>query len=72
MITKGLMSSNTDEWATPKKLFEELDKKYHFTLDPCATKENHKCNKYYTKEDDGLSKMWGGKEYLLTHLTEEK
>ena len=60
MITKGLMSSNTDEWATPKLFFQELDNKYHFTLDPCATKENHKCDKYYTKEDNGLEKSWGG------------
>ena len=60
MITKGLMSSNTDEWATPKLFFQELDNKYHFTLDPCATKENHKCDTYYTKEDNGLEKSWGG------------
>lgn len=60
MINKGLMSSNTDEWATPIKLFEELDNKYHFTLDPCSTKENHKCKKYYTKEDNGLEKSWEG------------
>ena len=46
MINKGLMSSNTDEWGTPKLFFEELNKKYHFTLDPCATKDNHKCEKY--------------------------
>ena len=33
MINKGLMSSNTDEWATPIKFYEELNKKYNFTLD---------------------------------------
>ena len=59
-ITKGMMSSNTDEWATPKLFFEELNKEFNFTLDPCATDENHKCKKYYTKKDDGLSKSWGG------------
>ena len=60
MINKGLMSSNTDEWATPRELYNELDKEFHFNLDPCSTKENHKCNKYYTKEDNGLEKTWGG------------
>ena len=60
MITRGLMSSNTPEWATPKNFFEELDSKYHFTLDPCSTKENHKCDTYFTKEDNGLEKSWGG------------
>lgn len=58
MINKGLMTSNTDEWATPKDFFDELNKEFNFTLDPCATNENHKCEKFYTKEDDGLSKDW--------------
>jgi len=60
MINKGLMSSNTDEWATPKDFFKELNKEFNFTLDPCATDENHKCSKYYTKEDNGLEQKWGG------------
>ena len=60
MINKGLMSSNTDEWATPQKLYDELNKEFNFTLDPCSTKENHKCSTYFTKEDDGLQKEWGG------------
>lgn len=59
MITKGLMSSNSNEWATPKLFFEKLNKKYNFTLDPCCTKENHKCKTYFTKEDDGLIQNWG-------------
>ena len=59
-ITKGLMSSNTNEWATPIKTFQELDAEFHFSLDPCATHENHKCDKYYTIEEDGLQQDWGG------------
>lgn len=51
-------SSKTNEWATPEDFFDKLNKKYHFTLDPCATKENAKCKKYYTKEDDGLAQSW--------------
>lgn len=58
MINKGLMSSNSNEWATPISFYQELDKEFHFTLDPCATDENHKCSKYYTINDDGLSKSW--------------
>ena len=65
MITKGLMSSNTDEWGTPKTFFEELDKEFHFTLDPCATDKNHKCSTYFTKEQDGLKQTWGGVQSLL-------
>ena len=58
MINKGLMTSNTGEWETPQDLFDELNREFNFTLDPCATKENAKCEKFYTKEDDGLSKDW--------------
>ena len=54
------MSSNTVEWATPQAFFDELDKEFHFTLDPCCTLLNKKCKKYYTKEDNGLSKDWQG------------
>lgn len=53
-------SSKTPEWATPQALFDELNREFNFTLDPCATKENAKCAKFYTKEDDGLSKSWDG------------
>ncbi len=60
MINKGLFSSNSNEWATPVKFYEELNKEFNFTLDPCATKENAKCSKYYTKEDNGLIQDWGG------------
>ena len=60
MLTSGLTSSNTDEWATPQDLFDTLDATFHFTLDPCATPENAKCAKFYTKEQDGLKQDWGG------------
>lgn len=61
MNTKGVFSSQTDEWATPQWLFDELDAEFHFDLDPCATDENHKCAEYYTKADDGLTKNWEGR-----------
>lgn len=51
-------SSNSNEWSTPQNLFNYLDNIYHFTLDPCSTKDNAKCNKYYTIDEDGLSKDW--------------
>lgn len=38
---------------------------WDFTLDPCATKENAKCGKFYTKEDDGLSKSWDGERVFM-------
>lgn len=52
--------AKTCVWETPQELFDELDKKYRFTLDPCALPENAKCEQYFTPDDDGLSKNWGG------------
>ena len=51
-------SSNSNEWSTPQKLFDELDMEFNFTLDPCATKETAKCKKFYTIAEDGLLKSW--------------
>ena len=59
-INDGLFTSNTDMWATPQDFFDELNKEFNFTLDPCSTHENAKCEKHYTVEDDGLSKDWTG------------
>lgn len=60
MNTNVMFSSKTDAWATPKAFFTELDKEFHFDLDPCADEFNHKCEKYYTIADNGLLKEWGG------------
>jgi phage N-6-adenine-methyltransferase len=53
-------SSKTNEWATPQDFYNQLNERFNFTLDPCATHENHKCSKYYTLDDNGLSQNWGG------------
>ena len=51
-MTKGLFSSNTDLWATPQDFFDKLNDEFHFTLDPCALPENHKCPTYFTPDID--------------------
>lgn len=60
-----MYSSKTDQWATPDDFFKELDQEFHFNLDPCADEQNHKCEKYFTKKDNGLSKDWGGVSRVL-------
>lgn len=55
-----MFSSKTDDWATPQDFFDYFNSIFHFTLDVCADKDNHKCEKYYTKEDDGLKQNWDG------------
>ncbi len=57
---KACFSSNSEDWETPQKLFDELNKKWKFTLDVCATKENAKCEKFFTKEQNSLLKSWEG------------
>ena len=58
MFNKVLFSSNSNEWTTPQDFYDKLNNEFNFTLDPCATKENTKCKKYYTKEKDGLAQDW--------------
>lgn len=60
MNTDVMFSSKTDQWATPQDFFDKLNEEFHFTLDPCADEYNHKCEKYFTKQDDGLLQDWGG------------
>lgn len=60
-----MFSHHSDEYVTPKWLFDKLNEKYHFTLDPCATHQNHQCDKYYTVEDNGLSKSWLGERVFI-------
>ena len=65
-------SSESNEWATPQSLFDELDKEFHFTLDPCCTHENAKCKRHFTIEEDGLRQNWGGgNQYSVIRLTEK-
>lgn len=58
-------SSKSDNWPTPQKFFDDLNKEFGpFDLDPCASKENAKCEKYFTALDDGLTKEWRGRVWM--------
>jgi len=59
-INKGMMSSNTDQWATPQMFFDEVNAEFQFDVDVCADHNNAKCDLYFTKEMDGLKQNWGG------------
>ena len=60
MTIQAMLSSKNMDWATPQKFFDELDKEFGFTLDPCATAQTAKCGKFYTPAEDGLAQCWGG------------
>ena len=51
-------SSETDQWGTPIDLFEELDRRWNFTLDVCADDTNNKVDRYFSREDNGLAQTW--------------
>ena len=58
MNTSFERSANaSDEWYTPREIIEALGE---FDLDPCADETNHKCEHYFTKEQNGLKQDWGG------------
>lgn len=60
METKLHFSSASCDWSTPQEFFDKLNEEFQFTLDPCADALNHKCDKFYTKDQDGLKQDWAG------------
>jgi site-specific DNA-methyltransferase (adenine-specific) len=54
MNKEVLFSSNTDNWSTPKWLFEELNNEFHFDMDPCPLRSL----------TDGLDKPWPGNIFI--------
>ena len=57
-ISPSLYSCRTDDWPTPQAFFDQLNREFKFTLDPCASAENAKCRWFFTREDDGLKQNW--------------
>ena len=65
--------NSKDLWETPLHFFKILEntlkkeyKDFHFTLDPCADSNNRKCQKFYSKDIDGLKQDWKG-EYVFVN-----
>ena len=55
--------------ATPRDFFDKLNKRFKFTLDPCANKQNHKCARWHGPEspfgEDGLAESWQGHRVFM-------
>lgn len=45
----------TDNWRTPKKIYEDLDKEFHFDFDPCP---------YPMPDWDGIEVEWGNSNFV--------
>jgi site-specific DNA-methyltransferase (adenine-specific) len=52
-MNRALFSAQTGKWATPKELYAELDREFHFTLDPCPMDDAERI-----MEQDGLARSW--------------
>lgn len=64
-VNAGMMSSNTDLWATPQVFFEQQSALYGpFDIDVCADESNAKCAVYFNKGVDGLKQVWKGKCWM--------
>lgn len=70
-INTALFTSNKDDWETPQSFFDQLNSKYHFSIDLAASDSNHKCARYFTEKDDALQQDWstmGGQCGLIRHM----
>jgi phage N-6-adenine-methyltransferase len=57
---------------TPPNIWKMLNEKYNFTLDACASKDNHLVKKFYTKENSCLDKDWTNEVVYLHPLFDTK
>lgn len=60
IFDKNRFASKKQEYETPDVLFEILNDIYNFDIDVCADENNHKCEKYYSEQEDALTKEWNG------------
>jgi phage N-6-adenine-methyltransferase len=56
--------NGNDVVATPDAVYEPLDSYYRFTLDAAALPCNARCPRYWTPEDDALTRDWYGRVWL--------
>ena len=54
MINKGLFTSLKQDWKTPKRFYEELNKEFNFDFDPCPVNPSF----------DGLDVEWGSCNFV--------
>lgn len=60
-MTRGYTGSQTpvpirDLWRTPKPIFDYYDKRFGFTLDMAASKDNKLCEWFFSEDYDALNK----------------
>jgi site-specific DNA-methyltransferase (adenine-specific) len=62
--------SLTDDWTTPKNLFDEINAVHDFELDAAASSKNHLCGQWFGLDHDnelrrnGLTGQWVGRTWV--------
>jgi phage N-6-adenine-methyltransferase len=56
---RGVLDS-VDDRATPPEWFAELHARFRFSIDVAAAPHNAKCERFYTREQNGLMQSWAG------------
>ena len=51
-----MFSAKSDDWTTPRPLFDALNEEFQFDIDGAATKQNALCPKYYGIDNGGKGK----------------
>lgn len=51
-VNKIKMDSKSQEHETPDEVFDPLNDEFAFELDACASLENHKVGRFFSKQDD--------------------
>jgi phage N-6-adenine-methyltransferase len=51
-------AEDVDDRGTRPELFDPLHERFRFTIDVAAAPHNAKCDRYFTRADDGLAQPW--------------
>jgi phage N-6-adenine-methyltransferase len=57
-VAKRGSREDIDDRATHHSVFEPLHRRFDFTIDVAASPANTKCSRFFSKDDDGLTKRW--------------
>ena len=60
-----LLSSENNDWGTPRALFEGIHARFRFTVDAAAHSRNNRLARYWSPEDSGLLHTWAGERVWL-------
>ena len=59
-VTRKGADDEVDDRGTPQDFWDELNERYHFTLDVAAAPHNAKTEVYYGRDRNGLKSPWWG------------